>query len=178
MTKLKLMKCTIITILLILISITNIVSFNIIKAYSTNTPRADIETMNPVQPKLMLIKNIILALKTIITVVQVQYKHPQLRTFYYLANENINALFIQWPFFVCAFLVRICDVLFDLSDRIYTLGFLLVSQIIEKFSQIIYVFLFSLHCEDYYPYLLKPSLFHLTPQNNTLPIPFTCSCGE
>lgn len=163
----KFIQCITLILLLIFVSFTNIVS--------SNAPHTH-KMISPVSQKLIQIKNLIAEVKTIVNILQIQYQHPQLVATSHIVLENLDALFIQWPVFVCAFLLRTSEALYDLSDQLYTLGFLLMSQLAGKFSQIIYIFLFGLHCEDYYPYsILELSMFQPTAQMNTHPL---CSCGK
>ncbi len=68
------------------------------------------------------------------------------------ALKTLDILWLQWPVIVCGVLISFCLILCGLSEVIYFIGFLLLSQVVYGFAGIIAIILIDPHCQWIYPY--------------------------
>jgi hypothetical protein len=79
------------------------------------------------------------------------------------ALRILDVIWLRWPAIVCGILISFCFILYGLSDAIYSIGFLLLSQIVYAFAGGIDLILIYPHCQWLYPYQQTWHLKELPP---------------
>jgi hypothetical protein len=166
--------------ILILVSFTNVVGSDTINSNEKREQRNNIEISNPNDIESSKIKYFIVELKILTKTIMMKYNnYPDIISLCQNILTKIDILWLQWPAIVCLLIYNIYESLSALSEFIYDLGFLLLSQIVGFFSELIDQLLFVPHCEYFFPYRTQhmfkiTSLFNI---NKLTKISF-CSCNE
>jgi len=166
--------------ILILVSFTNVVCSDVIISNEKKEQRNNIEISDSNNIDSIKIKYFIVELKTLSKMIMRQYSnYPDVISSCQVILENLDILLIQWPDVVCLIILTISETLFGLSELIYILGFLLISQIVLIFSVIFYGLLFVPHCDYYFPYDTK-EILRITSKTdiNKLTKTNSCPCNQ
>jgi hypothetical protein len=144
-----LLSTIILTILLTLVSFQGMIHTQALTMLHNKTEN----NLKSIQTKSLKKPQILIATRTLLTgMMSLCRESPAVVLKCQEALRILDILWLRWPFFVCGILISFCLILSGLAEVIYFIGFLLLSQVVYGFAEIIALILIDPHCQWIYPY--------------------------